>query len=143
MIPRKITNTLVIHCAATKADMDIGVDEIKEWHLKRDFEDIGYHFVIRRSGVMEKGRNEKMQGAHAVAVNDCSLGICLVGGVDDELKWENNFTEAQFRTLKSLIQLLKRNYNIERIIGHREVEPNKECPSFDVQEWLEKEELVI
>ena len=141
MIPRKNTDTLVIHCAATKPSMDIGVDEITQWHKDRGFDTIGYHYVIRRSGVVEKGREDSLQGAHAIAVNDTSIGVCMVGGVDDSLKWENNFTEAQFRSLKSLIILLKNKYPIEKIIGHYEVESKKECPSFNVQEWLDNNDL--
>jgi len=141
MIPRKNTDTLVIHCAATKPDMDIGVDEITQWHKDRGFDTIGYHYVIRRSGVVEKGREDSLQGAHAIAVNGTSIGVCMVGGVDDSLKWENNFTEAQFRSLKSLIILLKNKYPIEKIIGHYEVESKKECPSFNVQEWLDNNDL--
>jgi len=141
MIPRKNTDTLVIHCAATKPSMDIGVDEITQWHKDRGFDTIGYHYVIRRSGVVEKGREDSLQGAHAIAVNGTSIGVCMVGGVDDSLKWENNFTEAQFRSLKSLIILLKNKYPIEKIIGHYEVESKKECPSFNVQEWLDNNDL--
>lgn len=141
MIPRKNTDTLVIHCAATKPSMDIGVDEITQWHKDRGFDTIGYHYVIRRSGVVEKGREDSLQGAHAIAVNGTSIGVCMVGGVDDSLKWENNFTEAQFRSLKSLIILLKNKYPIEKVIGHYEVESKKECPSFNVQEWLDNNDL--
>lgn len=143
MIERKSTDTLVIHCAATRPKMDVGVKEITEWHKDRGFDDIGYHYVIRQSGQVEKGRPDNLQGAHAIAVNGTSIGICLVGGVNDELLWENNFSEAQFRSLKSLIVLLKNKYKgIERIIGHYEVEPKKQCPSFNVQEWLKENGLV-
>ena len=135
------TDTLVIHCAATKPGMDIGVEEITKWHTDRGFDTIGYHYVIRRSGVVEKGRAEDAEGAHAIAVNGTSIGICLVGGVNDNLEWENNFAEAQFRSLKSLIILLKNKYPIEKTIGHYEVESKKECPSFNVQEWLDNNDL--
>ena len=38
---RKI-NLIVIHCSDTYARMDIGVNEIRQWHLQRGFNDIGY-----------------------------------------------------------------------------------------------------
>ena len=60
---RKI-NWLVIHTAATRPSMDIGVKEIRRWHKKRGFADIGYHYVIRRDGRVEKGRADTRQGAH-------------------------------------------------------------------------------
>jgi N-acetylmuramoyl-L-alanine amidase len=52
---RKI-NLIVIHCSDTYARMDIGVNEIRQWHLQRGFNDIGYHYVIRRDGAIEQGR---------------------------------------------------------------------------------------
>ena len=55
---------------------------------------------------------------------------------------KNNFTSDQFNTLKSIILRLKDKYNIEKIIGHYQVEASKECPSFDVPQWLEKNGVV-
>ena len=61
---RKI-NLIVIHCSDTYARMDIGVNEIRQWHLQRGFNDIGYHYVIRRDGAIEQGRPIEKPGAHA------------------------------------------------------------------------------
>ena len=41
-----------------------------------------------------------------------------------------------------LIGLVVSNDNIEKIIGHYQVESTKECPSFDVPKWLEEHGLV-
>ena len=46
MKPRSKTDTIVIHCAATKPNMDIGVDEITKWHTDRGFDTIGYHYYM-------------------------------------------------------------------------------------------------
>ena len=136
MDKRQITDTIVIHCTQTPADMNIGADKITEWHKDRGFDTIGYHFVIRRDGTIETGRDINMVGAHAVAVNGTSIGIALVGGGTADMGWENNFNSEQFNTLKSIILKLKDKYDIEKIIGHYQVEASKECPSFDVPGWL-------
>ena len=48
---RKKTELIVIHCAATKASMDIGASEIKKWHVDDNgWDDIGYHYIIKRDG---------------------------------------------------------------------------------------------
>lgn len=144
MILRKKTDCIVIHCAATKPKMDIGTDEIREWHKQRGFDDIGYHYVIRRDGDYEIGRPLAYQGAHAVAVNGNSVGVCLVGGLSDDNKPENNFTLEQFLTLKDVIELIKKQYPgmIKQIIGHCDVEPKKPfCPGFNLKEWLHKEDI--
>ena len=135
MIKRNKTDTIVIHCADTPADMDIGAETIRKWHTEeRKFDDIGYHWVIRRDGTLDPGRAIELQGAHAVAVNGTSVGICLVGRGD-------NFTEQQFITLHNLINTTKDMYGDDlEIIGHSDVEPNKpHCPGFDVKEWIQNE----
>ena len=43
-------DSIFIHCSATPASRDIGVAEIRRWHLANGWSDIGYHFVIRRGG---------------------------------------------------------------------------------------------
>ena len=149
MIKREKTDTIVIHCSATPPTMDIGVEKIREWHVDDNgWDDVGYHYVITRSGVLQKARPEEMQGSHARAVNGTSLGICLVGGSNASGDWENNFTDEQFVSLKSLISDLIKRYEmpedfkqIKKIIGHYQVDDKKECPSFKVPEWLEKNGL--
>ena len=142
MIEREKTDTLVIHCSATPADMDIGVDKIREWHVDENkWEAVGYHHIIRRDGTLEPARPEEYQGAHAVQVNDRSLGICLIGGSNSNGDWENNFINDQFVTLKALLLNLTKKYEIKKIIGHYQVEPKKECPSFKVPDWLEEQNL--
>lgn len=135
--PIRRVEYIIIHCAATPSDMDIGAEEIRRWHLKRGWFDIGYHYVVRRDGTVEKGRPDTRPGAHARGYNHLSLGICMVGGVADDGKTpENNFTEDQFANLRMLVRGLAMRYPDAQIIGHRDL-PNvrKACPSFDVTEW--------
>ena len=149
MIKRELTDTIVIHCSATPPTMDIGVEKIKEWHVTDNgWDDVGYHHIIKRLGITEIARSEEMQGAHAAKVNWRSIGICLVGGSNSNGDWENNFTDSQFVSLKALILDLIKRYDmpkdfkqIKKIIGHYQVDDKKECPSFKVPEWLEKNGL--
>lgn len=138
MTPRTKTDMIVIHCSATPADMDIGVEKIKHWHVvENGWDDIGYHYVIKRDGTLEVGRDESMVGSHARAVNGTSIGICMIGGSNKEGAWENNFLPEQFDTLKQILETLKDKYDIKKIIGHYEVDDKKKCPSFNVKEWLD------
>lgn len=144
---RKISK-IIIHCAATPPEMDIGAAEIRGWHTKDNgWADIGYHFVIRRSGKVEDGRPTDRQGAHCAAKsgNVASIGICLVGGVRREggkLIAENNFTDRQWVALRKLVQdLTTRFTEINTILGHRDLDPGKACPSFSVRDWLIRERI--
>lgn len=127
---------LAVHCAATKPDQDIGVADIDRWHRNQGYLKVGYHFVIRRDGKVEQGRKLSERGAHVEGFNHCSVGICLVGGVDANLKPSNNFTEAQFAALKALLADLKASFPGAVVQGHRDFpDVKKACPSFDVKSW--------
>jgi N-acetyl-anhydromuramyl-L-alanine amidase AmpD len=125
-------NFVIIHCADTPADMDIGAEEIRRWHVEeRGFSDIAYHHVIRRDGTVEPGRDERRIGAHAYGRNEDSIGVCMVGGKPD-----CNFTAAQWASLERLVRDLLARYPFATVIGHRDVS-SKTCPNFDVFAWAQ------
>lgn len=132
-----VPEVAVIHCAVTPPSMDVGAEEIGRWHREKGYLSIGYHFVIRRDGTVENGRDITIPGAHARGHNHNSVGICLVGGCDEDMKSENNFTQEQFIALEDLLMRLVSEYDIHTVIGHRDL-PNvtKTCPNFDVTAWL-------
>ena len=132
---RKSTEYIVIHCAATKASMDIGLTEIRKWHVQDNgWRDVGYHYIIRRNGEVELGRSIRDTGAHAAGYNHKSVSVCMVGGMAEDNSAENNFTAQQWTALLDLVKQLKSNYPDADVIGHNEIS-EKECPSFDVQKW--------
>lgn len=140
---REKTDYIVIHCSAT-ANQNFGAADIDKWHRKNGWACIGYHYVIRRDGTVEEGREESVIGAHVADWNSVSLGICMVGGVssDDHTKAQNNFTKEQFASLKKLLVDLKTRYPKAKIQGHRDFpKVAKACPSFDVAEWLKVAQL--
>ena len=130
---RKI-NLIVIHCAATKPNQDIGRAEIDRWHRERGCLGIGYHFVIRRNGKVENGRPLEKAGAHVQGLNANSIGICLVGGLNANGQPAPEFTAEQWDALETLVRTLKKQFPDARIAGHNEFAA-KACPSFNVQEW--------
>jgi N-acetyl-anhydromuramyl-L-alanine amidase AmpD len=120
--------------------MDIGAEEIRRWHVQDNgWNDIGYHYVIRRNGVVEKGRNEAVAGAHTSGHNFDSIGVCLVGGMkQDEQKPDCNFTGAQFIALAGLIRDMRKRYPNITVSGHRDW-AKRDCPTFNAEEfasWL-------
>jgi len=142
---RKHTDYLVVHCAATKATANIGAEEIREWHVDDNgWMDIGYHYVIRRDGTVENGRPPWAVGAGVAGYNANSLHICLVGGIDFDGNAEDNFTPAQKQALATLLGMLKKHMATSaKICGHRDFpKVAKDCPSFEVSEWLEEPAVV-
>ena len=133
---------IVVHCS----DSPFGnAGMIRQWHLERGWNDIGYHFVIGNgypenssdylfdyNGSLEIGRSIKLSGSHCRGMNSTSIGICLIG-VDE-------FTEEQYDTLFDTVVDLMEKYNIpvENVIGHNETKSGqkqgKTCPNFNVEE---------
>ena len=146
---RRRTDHIVIHCSATPPSSDIGIDEIRDWHTSppRKWSDVGYHAVIRRDGEIEFGRHFDEPGAHVKGHNYRTVGICLVGGVDEQGEPENNFTDEQFESARAIVATLKLAYPFATVVGHRDLSPDangdgiitsdewlKACPSFEVSE---------
>lgn len=125
---------IVIHCSATKAHQNFTSKDIDLWHRKRGWLMIGYHVVILRDGSIQLGRQLDRQGAHVKGYNDCSLGVCMIGGVDDAGEPEDNFTEAQWNSLVFTLNLLQWKHPQSKIVGHYQLDPNKACPSFNPAE---------
>lgn len=99
--------------------------------------DVGYHFIIRRNGIIENGRPLERAGAHVKNFNSNSIGICLVGGLNASGAGENNFTIEQFSSLETLLKSLKGKFPNAQILGHRDFpKVAKECPCFDVRDWV-------
>lgn len=138
---RTETTLLIVHCAATPPSMNIGLREIRQWHKEKGWLDVGYHFIIKRDGTIEDGRDVGAIGAHCEGKNYTSVGVCLVGGVDASNKPQANFTPQQMQSLKDVLAGLKQEYPEATVHGHREFAA-KACPSFDVQRWLKTNELV-
>jgi N-acetyl-anhydromuramyl-L-alanine amidase AmpD len=132
---------IVVHCTDTPPTMDIGVEEIRRWHVEENgWTDIGYHYVIRRDGTVEEGRPLARPGAHAKGFNHNSVGIAYVGGKGKNGGRQDNRTRAQTESLFRLIQDLQERFPGAGLIGHRDLKGvKKACPCFDVREWYAKE----
>ena len=142
-------DSIIVHCSATKAGQDFTVADIDHWHRQRGFNGIGYHYVIRLDGKLEKGRDVALAGAHCKGWNERSVGICYIGGLDENGRPADTRTNAQKRVLYQIIMDLQRDYNILQVLGHRDTSPDlngdgviepyeyvKACPCFDVKEFL-------
>ena len=128
-------NKIIVHCSATKEGGDFDVEDIRNWHVKGNkWNDVGYHYVIKLDGTIQKGRDVSIVGSHAYGYNKDSIGICYIGGLDSEGNAKDTRTKQQKDALRSLYLELFNLYQCE-IIGHNEVS-KKSCPCFNVQTEL-------
>ena len=146
---RRIT-TLVIHCTATRADIDFTQKDLLRSHRARGMKMIGYHFFIRKDGYIWSTRPLDMVGAHALGHNQDSIGIAYEGGLDARGQPADTRTQQQKHSLRALIRTLRKDFPITKVCGHRDLSPDrngngvveshewlKQCPCFDVgtDEW--------
>ena len=140
-------NLIVVHCSATKQGADFDADWIREVHIDRGFRNIGYHFVIRLDGTIEKGRPVEEPGAHAKGFNDHSIGVCYIGGLNPDGKPKDTRTVAQYHALRRCIDMLKICFGDVPVKGHRDLSTDvnhdgvitrdewmKACPCFNMNE---------
>ncbi len=147
---RRTTDFIVWHASATPPSQDIGAAQIQVMHKARGFDDIGYALVIRRDGRIELGEDFKKRGAHVKGFNSVSIGICMIGGVDEDGEPENNYTDEQWKAAKHVFEFFTLLYPDADHVGHRDLSPDsnndgrvmrnefiKACPCFSVAAWME------
>lgn len=132
---RKI-NKIIVHCSATKPSQDFSVTDIRSWHKAQGWSDVGYHFIVKRDGTIEKGRPVEIAGAHVKGHNADSIGVCYIGGVDENNRPDDNRTEAQKESLDQLLSFLAFRFNAP-ISGHNDYTDAKACPSFKAKQEYE------
>lgn len=124
----------VVHHTGAE-DVDFSAAEIHQMHLNNGWSGIGYHFVFRKDGTIERGRPENMMGAHCPGANGTRLGLHMCGCFTDQLP-----NEAQ---MTSLIEFLKEYtvkyglniFDANTLTGHREWLAT-ECPGETLFNYL-------
>ena len=139
---RGSTNKIVIHHTGSVKDVDFSAARIHEFHLNNGWAGIGYHFVIRKDGTIERGRPVWAVGSHAQSHNSDSIGIHLCGDFNAAKP-----TDKQIESAAMLIANLCVDYDIptdrNHIIGHDECYTgvNKTdgagCPGKNLQKMLD------
>lgn len=141
-------NKIVVHCTDSPDTMDIGFNEINQWHQERGFDGVvvgidshrvycGYHYIIRRDGLTQVGRPEHYVGAHVKGHNKNSIGIVWVG--------RNEITDEQMLTLMNLLRMLCFRYGLVEtdVYGHGELFKGKTCPNLNMDDIRSSLKLML
>lgn len=123
---------IIVHCSANRAGSALRMADIDSYHRSLGWIGCGYHYVIPTDGTIEPGRPEEMVGAHCKNHNRHSIGVCYIGGLSKDGKPADTRTDAQRIALRNLLERLRRRYPDALIVGHRDLDPQKVCPCFDV-----------
>jgi len=135
-IERRWTAIILHHSGTSNGNVEI----FDRWHRDRQWDGVGYDFVIGNGhdsgdGQVEvtfRWRQQKV-GAHCKTptnwANEEAIGICLVGNFDD-----TSPTDGQMESLARLVRFLKDRYDISRfrIYGHHDTPGANEtqCPGL-------------
>ena len=123
---------IIIHCSATRVTQNYSFDACRQDHIHhRGYTDIGYHYYITKDGVVHEGRPLERNGAHCLHHNKHSIGICYEGGLNASGQPADTRTKAQKAAMEELVQDLKWEFPKALVLGHRELNPQKDCPCFD------------
>lgn len=128
---------IVVHCTATPPDTKI--ENIQRyWKEQLHWKNPGYHFIIRRDGIIVQLQSTQKIANGVAGYNEQSIHISYIGGIDKEGKPTDNRTKEQQETLFDKLIALSEKYPHAKILGHRDF-PNvkKSCPCFDVSTWLQ------
>lgn len=133
LLVRPDTKGIVIHHVGVPSG-DTSAEAIHKAHLAKGWAGIGYHYVIRKDGTIERGRPLVTVGAHAQGHNYDTVGINVTGNFDTERP-----TAEQLASLERLLVFLCRIYDIETgvttIEGHRDVNAT-DCPGDNLYRLL-------
>ena len=130
---RPETDHIVIHHVAIPSG-DYSAQQIHRYHQDHNgWAGIGYHYVIRRDGSIERGRPLATVGAQASGENLHSIGICMAGNFDQE-----KVEEQQYNSLVKLVADLVEIYQLplrREIVGHRDYNDTS-CPGENLYNLL-------
>lgn len=142
-VNRKI-DLIVIHCTASRCTSDLTPTALEREHCTQKMSQCGYHFYIRKNGIIHPMRPLSIIGAHVKGHNSNSIGIAYEGGLNARGIPTDTRTPEQRSALRALLHDLRSNFPNARILGHRDLSPDlnnngiiesceyiKQCPCFD------------
>ena len=125
--------------------------DIRRWHTEpvskggRGWKQVGYTDMIHLNGTVERlvKNNEDAEvdpweiTNGAKGYNSVSRHVVYVGGCDELMRPKDTRTAAQMDAMMRYVRDFHQRFPDVRIIGHNQVSA-KNCPCFDVPEWLKK-----
>lgn len=138
---RKIER-IFVHCTAGSQKQSVK-DLLAEFKAK-GWKYPGYHYFISEDGTINKLLDESEVSNGVQGYNSTSINVAYAGGIDSKGKAIDNRTYAQKDSLIKLLKELRGRYPGAKIMGHRDISPDKnkngivdpwerikECPCFD------------
>lgn len=133
---------IFVHCTAGSQRQTVA-DLQAEFRRKR-WKNPGYHYVIFPAGRIVQLLDESGVANGVKGYNQTAIHVAYVGGIDTQGKAVDNRTDMQRAQLRLLLRQIHKCYPNARILGHRDISPDKnhngkvdswerikDCPCFD------------
>lgn len=138
---RQITH-IFVHCTAGSQRQTVA--DLQAEFRRIGWKNPGYHYVIFPEGRIVQLLDESGVANGVKGYNQTAIHVAYVGGIDTQGRAVDNRTNMQQAQLRLLLRQIHRRYPTARILGHRDISPDKnrngkvdrwerikECPCFD------------
>lgn len=135
---------IAVHCTAGHQTQTIA--DLQQEFRRKGWKNPGYHYVVKPDGTIAQMLDESKVSNGVKGYNSIALNVAYIGGIDPRGHAIDNRTDAQKKTLRTLLKILHQRYPGAVIQGHRDFSPDlnhdgkiernewmKECPSFDAK----------
>jgi len=127
---------IVLHCTASPQTQTVQAI-LSYWKNNLKWKTVGYHHLLDSQGTVHNLQPIELPTNGVKGYNSNSIHISYIGGVDNQGKAVDNRTPEQIASQIKLLKHYKNMFPNAKILGHRDFpKVAKECPSFDVEEWL-------
>ena len=136
---------VAVHCTAGSQKQTIS--DLQAEFKRKGWKNPGYHYVVAPDGKITQLLDEDKVSNGVKGFNSVTVNVAYIGGIDANGKATDNRTDAQKKSLRQLLGMLKKKYPEAVIQGHRDFSPDvngngkvdpweriKECPCFDAKD---------
>lgn len=136
---------IAVHCTASSQTTTIKGLEME--FKRKGWKNPGYHYVVSADGKVHQMLDEAKVSNGVKGYNSVSVNVAYIGGIDNQGTATDNRTEAQKKSLRALLKMLRGKYPKAVIQGHRDFSPDlngdgritrnewtKACPCFEAKE---------
>ena len=136
-------DSVIVHWTDSHTNKDLDAKEIDYIAKKNGFDKgIGYHYIIRRDGSLQKGRPLNEVGEHASGYDQTSIGIAFVGGINAPIGTPNpkrfvgvaSINRTQFNTFDTFLSAFFKVFPDGTAVGHNDISENID-PGFNVPQY--------
>lgn len=135
---------IFVHCTAGSQKQT--VEDLMNEFKRKGWKNPGYSYVVLANGEIKQLLDDSKISNGVKGYNSTAVNVAYTGGIDADGKAVDNRTDAQKKSLRGLLKILRSRYPGAEILGHRDISPDtngngivdpweriKECPCFDAK----------